>query len=71
MKKTTKSSEVIRALKSIFARYGILEQVHLTIVLNLTMHNSHTLKKSGDSSILPVVQDFPSQTERLNMELKL
>ena len=27
MKKTTKSSEVIRALKSIFARYGIPEQV--------------------------------------------
>ena len=27
MQKTTKSSEVIRALKSIFARHGILEQV--------------------------------------------
>ena len=46
MTKTTKSSEIIRALKSIFSRHGIPEQV--TTVRSMTAQNSHTLQKSGD-----------------------
>ena len=66
--KTTKSSEVVRALKSIFARRGIPEQA----CHSLTVQNSATLPRNGDSTIAQVVLNFPMQNlEKLSRELEL
>ena len=62
MKKTTKSSEVTTALKSIFPEKASLDKCDQTMVLNLTVQNAHT--------ILLVVQGFPSQTDRMNVDLE-
>ena len=48
MTKTTKASEVIRVLKSIFARHGIPEQVRSDTVRSMTVQNSHTFQNSED-----------------------
>ena len=44
---------------------------NLTMVLSLTVQNSLTLLKNGDSSIAQVVLDFPKQMEKLIGELEL
>ena len=64
MQKTTKSSEVIRALKSIFARLGIPEQVRSDNGPQFAVQNSLTLPRNGDSSIALVVLQANGEVER-------
>lgn len=71
MQMTTKSSEVIRAIKSIFTRHGIPEQVQSGNGLTVQMENSLTLLRNGDLYIAKVVLDFPKQMEKLSGELEL
>ena len=47
---------------------GHQNKCDLIMVLNLTLQNSHTLSKSGDSNTLQVVQNFPSQMEKSNTD---
>ena len=54
MKKTTKSSEVIRALKSIFDGHGIPEQE----------------RSDNGQYISPLFRDFSNQTERMKVDLE-
>ena len=58
MKKTTMSSEVIRALRSIFARHGIPEQVRSDNGPQFYSTEFSYFAKSGDPSVLPAVRDF-------------
>ena len=71
MQKTTKSSEVIRPPKPIFASDGIPSKSDLTMVLSLTVQNSLTLPRNGDSSIAQVVLEFHKQMKLMKLRDKL
>ena len=64
MQKTTNSSELIRALESIFARHGIPEQVRSD---NGPQFDSEELS-NRDSSIVKVVPHFPKQMKKLRVK---
>ena len=69
--KTTKSSEVIRALTRYLLDMGSRNKCDLTMVLSLTVQDYLTLLKNEDSNIAQVVLDFPKQIEKLSGELEL
>ena len=73
MQTTTKSSDVLRALKSIFARHGIPEQVRSDNGPQFdSAEISYFAKEiNGDSSIAQVALDFLKQMEKLSGELEL
>ena len=70
MTKTTKSSEVIRALKSIFARHGIPEQVRSDNGPQYDSAEFSHFANSGDLNTKPVVRDFHSLMEKSSVELE-
>ena len=43
----------------------------MTMVLSLTVQNSRTLPRNGDSNIAQVVLALPKQMEKLGVELEL
>ena len=49
MKKSKRGKEVVRCLKTMFSRHGILEKVDLTMVLFLILLNMLNLQMIGDS----------------------
>ena len=50
---------------------GSRKKCDLTVVLSLTVQNSLTLLRNGDSSIAQVVLDFPKQIQKLSGDLEL
>ena len=61
--KSTSSSKIIQALKTIFARHGIPDEVRSD---NIIVTNSPSLQRSGDSNTVPAALVILKRTAKWN-----
>ena len=71
MTKNKKGSEVVRALKSIFAGQGIPEKIRSDNSLLSTVVSMQNLQMTGDLKSRQVAQNFPDRMEKQSMLYRL